>query len=100
LDSYRLAPAYLKSRGGSDLDQAVRYLEHAQVLLERQPPAKASTIRHLIDLSIRQLSPGDFYAGNAAAEITVLRDIAGRLTGEARTGVLKAVAILTDRGRL
>jgi hypothetical protein len=39
----------------------------------------------VFDLAIRRLSPGDFYAGDAAAEITVLRGIAGRLTGEART---------------
>jgi hypothetical protein len=82
----------------SDLDQAVRYLEHARVLLEREPGARPRTIRSVLELAIRRLSPGDFYAGDAAAEITLLRDIAGKVTGEARTDILKAVAILTDRG--
>ena len=82
----------------SDLDQAVRYLERALVLLEQQPPAKARTIRELIGLAVQRLSPCDFYAGDAAAEITVLRDIASKVTGEARIDILKAVAILADRG--
>jgi hypothetical protein len=46
------------------------------------------------DLAIRRLSLGNFYAGDAAAEITVLRDIAGKVVGEARTDILKALAIL------
>jgi hypothetical protein len=53
----------------------------------------------VVDLAIRRLSPGDFYAGDAAAEISVLRDIASKVVAEARVDVLKAVAILTDRGR-
>jgi hypothetical protein len=54
-------------------------------------------IREVLRLAMRRLSPGDFYAGDAAAEITLLRDIAGKLTGEARKDILKAVAILADR---
>jgi hypothetical protein len=73
----------------SDLDQAVRYLKHARGLLEGLPGAKTGATRDVLDLAIRRLSPGDFYAGNAAAEITVLRHIAGKV---ARTDVLKAVA--------
>jgi hypothetical protein len=83
----------------SDLDQAVRYVQHARELLEREPGARMRVIREVLRLAMRRLSPGDFYAGDAAAEITLLRDIAGKLTGEARTDVLKAVAILADRGR-
>jgi hypothetical protein len=82
----------------SDLDQAVRYLQHARVLLEGLPGARMRAIRDVMDLAIRRLSPGDFYAGDAAAEITLLRDIAGKLSGDARTDILKAVAILIDRG--
>jgi hypothetical protein len=82
----------------SDLDQAVRYLQHARVLLEGLPGAKTRAIRDVLDLAIRRLSPGDFHAGDAAAEITALRAVAGKVTGEARTDILKAVAILTDRG--
>jgi hypothetical protein len=82
----------------SDLDQAVRYLEHARELFRREPVTKIRTIRNVLDLAIRRLSPGDFYAGDAAAEITVLTDLARKVTGEARTDILKAVAILADRG--
>jgi hypothetical protein len=35
-------------------------------------------IRNVLDLAIRRLSPGDYYAGDAAAEITLLRDIANK----------------------
>jgi hypothetical protein len=65
--------------------------------IEREPRARMRTIREVLRLAIRRLSPGDAYAGAAAAEITVLRDVASMLTGEARTDVLKAVAIITDR---
>jgi hypothetical protein len=81
----------------SDADHAVRYLQHARDLLGREPVAKIRAIRNVIDLAIRRLSPGDFYVGDATAEITVLRDIATKVAGEARTDVLKAVAILADR---
>jgi hypothetical protein len=84
----------------SDLDQAVRYLQHARELLERESNAGMRAIREVLRLAIRRLSPGDFYAGDAAAEITLLRDIANKVAAEARTDVLKVVAILTDRGRL
>jgi hypothetical protein len=82
----------------SDLEQAVRYLEHARELLQGEPLARMRAIRGVLDLAIRRLSPCDFYAGDAAAEITVLRDIAGKVDGKARTDILKAVAILVDRG--
>jgi hypothetical protein len=81
----------------SDRDQAVQYLLHARELLGREPLARVRRIRDVLDLAIRRLSPGDFYAGDAAAEITVLRDLAGKVV-EGRTDILKAVAILTDRG--
>ena len=82
-----------------DMDQAARYLQHARLLLEGQAAGgRTRAIRDLLDLAIRRLSPGDFYAGAAAAEITLLRDTAGKLAGEARTDVPKAAAILADRG--
>jgi hypothetical protein len=83
----------------SDYDQAVRYLQHARTLLEGLPGGRMRAIRDVLDLAIRRLSPGDFYAGDSAAEITLLRDFAGKVTGDARTDILKAVAILTDRSR-
>jgi hypothetical protein len=46
-------------------------------------------IRDVLDLAIRRLSPGDLYAGDAAAEITVLRDIAGKVDGKPRTDILR-----------
>jgi hypothetical protein len=54
--------------------------------------------RGVLDLAVRRLSPVDFHAGNAAAEITVLREVAGKVDGKTRTDILKAVAILSDRG--
>jgi hypothetical protein len=79
------------------LEQAVRYLQHARELLERDTLARMRASRSVLDLALRRLSPGDFQAGDAAAEIIVLRDIAGDVDGAARTEVLKAVAILADR---
>ena len=91
------APEPMPPLKRSDLDQAVRYLQHARELLEREPGARMRVIREVLRLAMRRLSPGDFYAGDATAEITLLRDIANKIIGEARTDVLKAVAILTDR---
>lgn len=82
----------------SDFDQAVRYLQHARELLDREPLARMRASRGALDLAVRRLSPGDCYAGNAAAEITALREVAGKVDGKTRTDILKAVAILTDRG--
>jgi hypothetical protein len=82
----------------SDLDQAVRYLEHARDLLQGEPLARMRAIREVLDLAIRRLSAGDFYVGDdAAAEITVLREIAVKVDGKARTDILKAVAVLRDK---
>ena len=67
-------------------------------LLGRDPYATPRPIRDLLDRAILRLSPGDHYAGDAAAEITALRGIAGKVAGDARTDILKAVAILGDRG--
>jgi hypothetical protein len=55
--------------------------------------APGRAIRDVLDVAIRRLSPGDFHAGDAAAEITVLRDVAGKVNGETRTDILKVVAI-------
>jgi hypothetical protein len=47
---------------------------------------------------VRRLSPGDYFVGDAAAEITVLRGVAGKvLVSDARTEILKVVAVLRDR---
>jgi hypothetical protein len=49
-------------------------------------------------LAIRRLSPGDYFVGDAAAEITVLRSVADQVPdADARTEVLKAVAVRRDR---
>ena len=43
----------------------------------------------------RRLSPGDHFVGNAAAEITVLRQVADKVPmADARTEILKAIAVL------
>lgn len=63
----------------SDYDQAARYLAYACELLERQAFGKTIAIREILQLAVRRLSPADFYAGDVAAEITVLRDIADKV---------------------
>jgi hypothetical protein len=43
----------------------------------------------------RRLSPGDHFVGNAAAEITVLRQVADKVPmADARIEILKAIAVL------
>jgi 3-deoxy-D-manno-octulosonate 8-phosphate phosphatase KdsC-like HAD superfamily phosphatase len=84
----------------SDLDQAARYLRHAGELLERDAPGKTAALRKLLDLAVRRLSPGDNYVGDAAAEITVLRQVAATVPiADARTEIMKAVAVLRDKSR-
>jgi hypothetical protein len=82
----------------SDYDQAARYLKYACELLERETPAQSRALRAVLELAVRRLSPGDHFVGDAAAEITVLRDLADKvLVSNARTEILKAVAVLRDR---
>jgi limonene-1,2-epoxide hydrolase len=82
----------------SDYDQAARYLSHANELLARDAAAQTRGLRDLLALAIRRLSPGDNFVGDAAAEITVLRQAAQRVPiADARTEILKAVAVLRDR---
>jgi site-specific DNA-adenine methylase len=82
----------------SDCDQAARYVRYACELLERQAFGKTVTLRELLQLAARQLSPGDHFVGAAAAEITVLRQVAAKVPiADARTEILKAIAILRDK---
>ena len=60
----------------SDYDQAARYLQSACDLMDRQAPGKMRATYNVLQLAIRRLSPGDHFAGDAAAEITVLRQAA------------------------
>lgn len=81
----------------SDYDQAARYLGHACELLERQAFGKTVALREVLQMAARRLSPGDHYAGNAAAEITVLRQVAERApVADAHAEILKAIAVLRD----
>jgi hypothetical protein len=85
----------------SDFDQAVRYIQSALKLLDREaPPTRA--IRDLFDRIIRQLSPGDYFVGvtGIAAAVSLLRQIAGKIPSAPRAELLKAVAVLTDRSNL
>jgi len=82
----------------SDYDQAARYVRYACELLERQAFGKTVALREVLQLAARRLSPGDHYVGDAAAEITVLRQVAEKVPiADARTGILKAIAVLRDR---
>jgi hypothetical protein len=81
----------------SDLDQAARYLRYACELLKREAFGKTITLRELLELAARRLSPGDNYVGDAAAEITVLRQVAAKVpVAAARTEIIKAIAVLRD----
>ena len=54
--------------------------------------------RDVFQLVVRCLSRGDHFIGDAAAEITVLRRVADKVPmADARTEILKAVAVLRDR---
>jgi hypothetical protein len=81
-----------------DYDQATRYLKYACDLLERQAFGKTTTLREVLQMVMRRLSPGDHYVGDAAAEITVLRQAAEKAPiADARVEILKAIAVLRDR---
>jgi hypothetical protein len=64
----------------SDYDQSARYLQNACDLMDRQAPGKMRATYDILHLAIRRLSPGDHFVGDAAAEITVLRQAAERGT--------------------
>jgi hypothetical protein len=82
----------------SDYDQAARYLKYACELLERQAFGKTISLRQVLQMAARRLSPGDHYVGEAAAEITVLRQAAEIAPiANARMEILKAIAVLRDR---
>ena len=82
----------------SDYDQAARYLQHANEIMERDVAGQTRGLGGVLDLAIRPLSPGDHFVGDAAAEIAALRQAAERaLSADARTEILKAVAVLRDR---
>jgi hypothetical protein len=82
----------------ADYDQAARYLRYACELLKRADTRRTGIIREVLGQAIHRLSPGDHFIGDAAVEITVLRDIATKVpSDDARTEILKAVAVLRDR---
>jgi hypothetical protein len=82
----------------SDYDQAARYFKYACEILEREAFGRTATVRDVLQIAVRRLRPGDHFVGDAAAEITVLRDIANKVPiAEARIEILKAIAVLRDR---
>ena len=63
-----------------------------------QAPGKMRATLEILRLAIHRLSPGDHFVGDAAAEITVLRHAADQMPiADARTEMLKAVAVLRDK---
>jgi hypothetical protein len=84
----------------SDYDQAARYLNYACELLKRQAFGKTTTLRQVLQFAARRLSPGDHFVGDAAAEVTVLRQLAEKAPiADARTEILKAIAMLGNKRR-
>jgi hypothetical protein len=66
--------------------------------MDSQAPGRMRSTCDVLRLAIRRLSPGGHFVGDAAAEITVLRRAADQMPiADARTEILKAVAILRDR---
>jgi hypothetical protein len=66
--------------------------------MDIRAPGKMRATCDVLRLAIRRLSPGDNFVGDAAAEITVLRHAADQVpVANARTKILKAVAVLRDR---
>jgi hypothetical protein len=65
----------------SDYDQAARYLQHALELFDGQSFSGKASVFKLVDLAIARLGPGDRKRDeiDAAAEVTVLRDIANKV---------------------
>jgi hypothetical protein len=73
---------------------------YACELLEREAFGKTVILRETLQAVVRRLSPGDHSIGDAAAEITVLRQVAEKVPAAgARTEILKAVALLRDKSR-
>jgi hypothetical protein len=57
-----------------------------------------ATVRDVLQIAVRRLSSEDHFVGDAAAEITVLRDIANKVPiAEACTEIPKAIAVLRAR---
>jgi hypothetical protein len=82
----------------SEYDQAARYLKYACELLERHAFGRTVTLREVLEMAARRLSAGDHYVGDAAAEITVLCQVAEKVPlTDARTEIQKAIAVLRDR---
>jgi hypothetical protein len=72
----------------SDYDQSARYLQRACDLMESQAPGKMRATCEVLRLTIRRLSPGDNYVGDAATEISVLRQVAEKVpVADARTEI-------------
>jgi hypothetical protein len=67
--------------------------------MNRQAPDKMRATYDVLQLAVHRLSPGDHFVGDAAAEITVLRGGAAETApvADARTEILKALAVLRDR---
>jgi hypothetical protein len=63
--------------------------------MNSRAPGKTRATREVLQLAIRRLSPGDYFVGDVAAEITVLRHAAHQVpVADATTEILKAVAVL------
>jgi len=62
----------------SDYGQAARYFKYACEILEREASGRTATVRDVLQIAVRRLRPRDHFVGDAAAEITVLRDIANK----------------------
>jgi hypothetical protein len=89
----------------SDYEQAARYVQGANELMERDTAGQTQVLRRTLDQAIRTLYSDDHCVGDAeqigvlvAATVTVLRAAAAKVpVPDARTEIMKAAAVLRDR---
>jgi hypothetical protein len=89
----------------ADFDQAARYLQRANQIMERDAAAQTRGLRGILEQAIRTLYADDHYVGDAkhvgvlvAATVTALKAAASNASAsESRVEILKAAAVLRDR---
>jgi len=81
-----------------DCKDHARPIDANGVLNAEKDTGQMRSVRQILNLAIRRLSPGDQFVGDAAPEITVLRDRAGKVPlPDPRTEILEAIDVLRDR---
>jgi hypothetical protein len=100
--TYRRIPAVKLQR--SDYDQAARYLQGAVKLLQRHDPGQTRILCRTLGDAAQQLASDEFLVDDGDLDermsgvVAVLRASAGKApVPDAKTEIMKAVAVLRDR---